>query len=113
MNWNRLSLFKLPNSHKRFEYVPRYYDPKKEELKKKLEATAAKENNEVLDSSRTREISFRAKTADRWSNSAYKTQNMRANLRLVLILAGVIILFYFIFQALDGMGIFIDENLRK
>ena len=37
MNWNRMSLVKLPDRHKRFEYIPRYYDPRKEELNKKIE----------------------------------------------------------------------------
>lgn len=111
MNWNRISLFKMPNSHKRFGYVPRYYNPEKEELKKKLQDANLEEGDEG-DMRRAREISFKAKTADRWNNSDYKTQTMRSNLRLVLILAGVIILFYFVFRTLDGMGLFIDENLR-
>ncbi len=113
MNWNRFSLFKLPNHHKRFEYVPRYFDAEKEALRKKLKAANLDESTDEESVQRRREITFKTKTASRWNNSDYKSQTMRSNVRLIVILAGVVILFYYIFQGLDGMGLFIDEKLNK
>ncbi|MDA7803028.1 hypothetical protein N8987_00440 [Crocinitomix sp.] len=112
MNWNRLSLFKLPNRHKRFEYVPRYYDPKKEALKDKI--NRAKQEATIDDNGKfARDIKFRADTAARWGNSEYKSQSMRSNIRLIIILMLVIVTFYYLFIGLDIAGMGIDENLDK
>lgn len=112
MNWNRFSLFKLPNRHKRFDYVPRYYDPRKEILQQKLEQ-AKRENGEEVEGSAARQIKFKAQLEDKWGNSDFKAQNMRSNIRLIVILGCVIALFYYIFIGLDGLGYFIDNNLDK
>lgn len=112
MNWSKFSLFKFPHQYKRFDYVPRYYDPKKEELRKKIRQ-AEKERKLSEDASTEREIKFKARLEDKWGNSDYKAQNMRSNIRLIVILAVVIIAFYYVFVALDGVGIFLDENLDK
>ncbi len=112
MNWNRFSLFKLPNRHKRFDYVPRYYDAEKESLLKKLKQ-AEKENLLDENGKYAREIKFKAKVENKWGNSDYKAQSMRSNVRLIVILGVVIVLFYYIFVGLDGIGYFLDENLDK
>lgn len=113
MDWNRLSLFKLPNHHKRFEYVPRYFDPKKDELKKKLREAEVENGDPVAAMKVARDIKFKAKIDDKWGNSDFKAQRMRSNVRLIIILVCIMTAFYFIFKGLDFMGVFIDENLRN
>lgn len=115
MNWNKYSLFKLPNRHRRFEYVPRYYDPKKEELKRKIreaERAAKREKGEVGMDVR-REISFRQSTADKWGNTEFKNQAMRSNIRLIVIFAIVLIAFYFLYQSLADVGTWIDSQTGR
>ena len=101
MDFNRLSMFKLPNKHKRFEYVPRHYDERKEALKKKIEQAERINKGELSNQSR-REISFRAKTEDKWGNSDYKSASMRQNLRLIIILGILVAAVYFIFIGIDS-----------
>lgn len=112
MDWNRLSLFKLPNRHKRFEYVPRYYNPEKEELERKIARAKAEA---ALNGSRDngREIEFRSKFEGKWGGSEVKSAAIRSNIRLLVIFAILIIVFYYIFIGLDGIGYFLDENMDK
>ncbi len=112
MNWNRFSLFKLPSRHKRFDYVPRYYDAEREELKKKIKA-AERLNGNGDDQNFEREIRFKNKVENKWGNSDYKAQSMRSNVRLIVILGIVFIVFYYVFIALDGIGVFLDENIEN
>ncbi|MCG8575159.1 MAG: hypothetical protein MI810_09770 [Flavobacteriales bacterium] len=108
MKWGRVSLFKLPNQHRRFEYIPRYYDPRKESLKKKIQE--AKGEGLVDEEGKyAREISFRAKVQDKWGNSEYRSKSMSSNVRLLLILGVMIVVVYYIFQALDFGGSAIDQ----
>lgn len=114
MNWNKYSLFKLPNRHRRFEYTPRYYDPRKEELKKKIEAAERLAQKEGKNAGNyKREISFRDQAQDKWGNSEFKNQAMRSNLRLFIIFAVALIGFYFLFQSLDDMGAWLDSQTGK
>ncbi len=112
MDWNRLSLFKLPNRHKRFDYVPRYYNPEKEELERKIAQAKAEA---VLTNTKEngREIEFRSKIEGKWGGSDVKAASLRSNLRLVVIFAILIVVFYYIFIGLDGIGYFLDENMDK
>jgi uncharacterized membrane protein (DUF106 family) len=107
MNWNRFSLFKLPNKHRRFEYIPRYYDPRKEELEKKVKAAQKKPGEE---DGQRREISFRQQTADKWGNTEFKMQAMRSNIRLIVIFIIVLIVFYYLYQYLDDAAYFLDNQ---
>lgn len=114
MNWNKYSIFKVPNRHRRFEYIPRYYDPKKEELLKKIRAAeraAKKDQEEGIDIGR--EISFRQSTSDRWGNTEFKNQAMRSNIRLLVIFAIGLIAFYFLFQGLDLVAPWLDSQTGK
>lgn len=110
MNWNRFSLFKLPNKHKRFEYIPRYYDERKEELQKKMEQA---KNAVDKEGNYQREISFRQQTQDRWGNPDYKRKSMQANLRLVIIFTLVLFLCYFLFMGIDDIAIWMQNNSSK
>lgn len=107
MNWNRMSLFKLPNKHRRFEYIPRFYNEKEEELKKKIKLS---ENATDKDGNYQREISFRHKTADKWGNTDFKREAMRSNVRLIVIFGIVLFAMYVLIQNLDLIGVFIDNN---
>ncbi|WP_070138321.1 hypothetical protein [Crocinitomix algicola] len=112
MDWNRLSIFKLPNRHKRFDYTPRYYDPRKEALKEKVKR-AEMENGVDEDGTYAREVKFKADMAERWGNSEFRTQSFRSNIRLIIILAIVVLAFYYLFIGLDVAGVAIDENIDK
>lgn len=114
MNWNKYSLFKLPGRHNRFDYVPRYYDPKKEELQKKIRMAKKEAGQQTEDDgSAAREISFRQQTADKWGNTQYKSQSMTSNLRLVVIFGIGLIAFFFLYQLLDDVAPFIDSQKGK
>lgn len=101
VNWNKFSLFKLPNKYKKFEFTPRYYDERKERLDKKLKEYDSVNTAEA--ESKRREIKFRAETKKSWMDSDFSRANKRANFRLVLILIIVLIGVYFLFQYLDGL----------
>lgn len=109
MNWNRFSMFKLPNRHKRFDYIPRYYDADKEALQRKIEQ-AKREAGENKEGNYAREIEFRAQIQSKWGNTEYKTAAMRSNIRLIVILGILLIAFYYVFVALDLGGMLIDES---
>lgn len=113
MNWNKYSIFKLPNRHKRFEYTPRYYDPRKEELEKKIKAAEAEANPDKQDITARREISFRERTSDKWGNSDFKSHSMRANMRLIVIFIFCLIAFYYLYQYLDDGAMILDEMTGK
>ena len=110
MNWNRMSLFKMPNRHKRFEYIPRFYDAKKEELERKIEQA---ENPIDKDGKFQRDLKFRQKTADKWGNPEFKTEAMRSNVRLIIIFFIVLIAFYYLFIGLDNFAPFMEQINSK
>lgn len=113
MNWNKYSIFKLPNRHKRFEYTPRYYDPRKEELDKKIKAAQAEANPNQTNVSHRREISFRQRTSDKWGNTDFKNNMMKANVRLVIIFVICLVAFYYLYQYLGDAANFLDEQSGK
>jgi hypothetical protein len=112
MNWNRISLFKMPNKHKRFEYIPRYYNEDKEVIQAKIDR-AREENLVDKNGNYARSISFQSKMQDRWGNPDHKVQTMRSNFRLIIILIILLVAFYYVFIGLDGIGYFIDANKEK
>ncbi|HMQ08602.1 MAG TPA: hypothetical protein PKC30_14985 [Saprospiraceae bacterium] len=74
--------------HRKFEYIPRYYDPKKEELDKIVDSYKLKN-----DSDATRErIRSGLRNKYRGDQSYKKSQNRSSNIRL----ASIIILLFFI-----------------
>jgi hypothetical protein len=114
MNWNKYSMFKLPNKNRRFDYVPRYFDPKKEELEKKIkqaERIAGTDDGKGID--QRREISFRERTSDKWGNSDFKSQMMSSNARLVVIFLLGLVAFYFLYQHIGEAALFLDEQTGK
>ena len=113
LNWNKYSVFKLPNKHKRFEYIPRYYDPRKEELEKKIRAAEKEANPDKKFEDYSREISFRQKTSDKWGNTDFKSKMMRANARLIVIFVVCLIGFYYLYTYLSDVALFLDDQTGK
>ena len=95
-----MSLFKLPSKSREFNFHPRYYDERKERLKKKVELYSGENKSE----DRIRAIKFRATLEDNWGNGGHKSQALKSNLRLLIILAIILGLFYYIFIGLDNVG---------
>ena len=106
MNWNKMSLFKLPSKSREFNFHPRYYDERKERLQKKIELYSGENKSE----DRIRSIKFRADLEDQWGNNSYKSQAFRANIRLLVILALILALFYYIFIGLDNVGVLLGNG---
>ncbi len=100
-----MSLFKLPSKSREFNFHPRYYDERKERLKKKIELYSGENKTE----DRTRSIKFRAEMEDNWGNSGYKTQAIRSNVRLFIILVLIITLFYYLFGGIDNVTSMIKD----
>lgn len=111
MDWNKISLFKLPKAYRRFDYTPRYYDPRKEALNQKI-AQYERENNKEETEQYKREITFKSTTDDHWGHSDYKAQAMRSNIRLLVILGVILAVFYYLFIGLDNIGPVLD-TLKK
>ena len=109
MDWNRLSMFKLANKHKRFEYVPRYYDPRKEALEKKIKKAQAEAEGNNNNENIAREIKFKSTIEDRWGDLNVKKQRSNSNLRLILILGIIIGIFYYLFIGIDAAGMMIEK----
>jgi len=111
MDWNKISLFKMPKSYRRFDYTPRYFDPRKEALNQKIAYYEKLNSNEDLEQIK-REITFKSNVDDRWGHSDYKAQAMRSNIRLLIILGVILAVFYYLFLGLDNIGPVLD-TLKK
>lgn len=107
MNWNRFSIFKLPNQYKRFDYTPRYYDPKKEEREKRFRQIDA-ENVASEDEFPRREISFRNGNG----RHDYRAQTRKSMIRLVLILGVLLYLVYYLYRY-AGFFDAVTESVNK
>ena len=111
MDWNKISLFKLPKSYRRFDYTPRYYDARKEALNAKI-AQFERQNNKEESDQFKREITFKSTAEDHWGHADYKSQAMRSNVRLLIILGVILVVFYYLFIGLDNIGPALD-TLKK
>jgi len=92
-----LSFGKRPK-HRTFDYIPRYYDPEKEELQERLRKYKtdpdAQSNSAELAKQRIRG-GFRRNS--RASSEATKIANRRSNMRLLMVLASLLLMsIYFI-----------------
>ncbi|MFZ5551992.1 MAG: hypothetical protein ACOZCO_02665 [Bacteroidota bacterium] len=91
--------FKLQES-KKFGYQPRYYDERKEKISQLFEEYK-KENSHKDEAAVKREFNFRQKT-QKWSSDRNTANELRAkNLRLVVILAGLLFAMYYLLQKID------------
>ena len=101
-----MSLFKMPSRTRVFNFHPRYYDERKEQLKKKVELYSGENKTE----NRIRSIKFQADLQDNWGKSHYKSQSFKSNIRLIVILVAILALFYYIFMGLDNVGTLIEKT---
>ncbi len=108
MSWSKMSMFKMPSKYRRYNFQPRYYDERKEKLKKKIELYSGEGQAD-----RKREINFRSNLEDAWGNSEARKQSQMANLRLLIILIIIGFATYYIFTGLDSAEEIINSNLPK
>lgn len=98
----RIKFMKV-NKHKRFEYTPRFYNERKERLKKMKEAYSDEADGDAVQ----RRERLRENMHSTWGlESAHTKQSRAANIRLVIILALLLLGTYFI---LDYVEIFAAE----
>jgi hypothetical protein len=108
MNWSQLSVFKMPSKYRRYSFQPRYYDERKEALKKKIEREAR-----LTDSPSSRDIKFKAELEQTWGNTDRKSQVLKSNLRLLVILIIIMCAVYYVFAAMDGAEEIINNALEE
>jgi len=86
---------------KQYDYYPRYYDEDKEDLEKRVKLAKAQVERERSESEIEREIKFKKNVSQSWKDTSMRQQVFKTNLRLILILAGVCVLFYYIYGKID------------
>jgi hypothetical protein len=108
MNWSQMSVFKMPSKYRRYNFQPRYYNERKEALKKKIEREAR-----ITDSPSLRDIKFKAELEQTWGNTDRKSQVLKSNLRLLVILILIMCAVYYVFVAMDGAEEIINNALEE
>ena len=94
----RLRFMKV-NQHKRFDYRPMYYNERKEQLMKQVEQNKHAKSS----TSSERELIMREQFARNKRIDSYQNQSFKSTIRLVIILAIILGLIYFLFQGMDDM----------
>ena len=96
----KIKFFFKPTSNKRFHYIPRYYDDRKERLEKKR---AIYSNLHSLSDDQRKEA-LRQQMQSRWSRaSEVNKQRTNSNTRTVLLIAFILVLGYFVFNGIEGI----------
>jgi hypothetical protein len=94
--------------HKRFDYSPMYYDERKERLDLK-KAEYEKLDNEEL-SSEERQAILRQNMQNTWSRSQHASKaKSTSNIRIVILIAIILVLGYFIFSGLDEVDVVVKK----
>lgn len=94
--------------HKRFDYSPMYYDERKERLDLK-KAEYEKLDNEEL-SSEDRQAILRQNMQNTWSRSQHASKaKSTSNIRIVILIAIILVLGYFIFSGLDEVDVVVKK----
>ena len=105
-----MSFFKFNKraQHRKFDYIPRYYDPQKEELEKLV--------NAYKDSDDTSKVKDRIRSGLRnryRGDSSYKrSQERSANIRLISIIFILFLIAYLILQS-DTIGKMMESFMGK
>ncbi|MBW7867242.1 MAG: hypothetical protein H3C31_02830 [Brumimicrobium sp.] len=88
--------FMKVNKNKRFEYTPRYYDERKERIEhlKKL-------YDEDSSDTQVKRDELRSQMQQAWRGKTYEKQKNAANIRLIVILAVILVIVYYIFGYVD------------
>jgi len=99
MNFRFLSVQKVPK-HKQFKYNPRFYDPKKEELNRRVELAKGKAGTNI-DATKAR-IKDRLRRSRAGHSSIGKHQSFRSNMiRTVFLLALIVVIAIGVFTILN------------
>lgn len=86
--------------YKRFNFVPRYYDERKERLELKRKMYQEQE----LDSDSQRAEFFRDSLHQSWNRGKiFRKQKQSANMRTLILILLILVLGYFIFNGLDDV----------
>ncbi len=99
--------FFRPPLHQRYQYKPRFWDPDKEELKERTEKSKGEKKDDP-DAMKSRIAGHFARryTKSSMSGDYRRKEERSSNLRLILILAVIILLAYFILTAPDVLQYF-------
>lgn len=112
MLFKNFSFMKV-NRNRRYDYTPRYYDERKEKLRARIEKYQNEENKEATDTE-VRLAELRDRISDNWvRGDEYKQNIFKSNIRLVIILAVILALVYFIFSGLEIGGTYIEQLKEK
>jgi len=103
-----MSVFKMPSKYRKYSFQPRYYDERKESLKRKLEREE-KINSTVSE----REIKFQSQLEETWGNTERKSQILKSNIRLLVILLIILASAYYVFIGMDSAEEAINNAITK
>ncbi|MDP5009711.1 MAG: hypothetical protein NWQ47_00595 [Crocinitomicaceae bacterium] len=104
----QFTFFNKKVQHKRFDYSPMYYDERKErlELKKAEYSKLATENL----SAEERQAILRQNMQTSWSRSQHASKaKSSSNIRIVILIAVMLLLGYFIFSGLDEVDVVVKK----
>ncbi len=87
-----LRFFKVPK-HQQYEYKPRYWDPKKEELEERLRKAEERRGSNVEASKARISSGFRNKATREYSGIG-RRQAFRSNMILIAVIAFLVLLCY-------------------
>lgn len=94
--------------HRRFTYTPMYFDEQKEyiEMKKAQHRDTSAEDIDI----ETRKEILRHEMSTGWSRQQNKTQaNRSANIRVLILIAAIVILGYFLLYGVDNVDVVVDK----
>lgn len=106
---DRFKLFKTPN-HRRFDYNPRYYDERKEELERKIKRHQAMKELSGEDEEALRARYRMQQTIDDKWKPNYRKQSSRSTMRLIIVLGVLFFLAYLLFLRIDGLALLFQAN---
>lgn len=88
-----LKFLKLPK-YQRYEYKPRYWDPQKEEMEKRVQHIKDRQNGVTADSVRSRIASGGIRRGFEATGARRKQQAMRSNFILIGVILALLFLAY-------------------
>lgn len=97
----RIQFIKV-NRHKKFSYTPRYYDERKERLDRLIEKYEEDDTEKVDKQSAEYRARIKQRIEQSWEmNSSTASKARSANVRLIIILAALLLMTYFILDYVD------------
>jgi hypothetical protein len=94
--------------HRKFQFMPRFYDERKELLQQKVTQYEAMENGEL--SPDQRKTILRRNLNETWSRSQHASkQKSSANIRVIILIILIVGLGYFIFNGVDDVDTVVNK----